>query len=67
MDPARASEAVTWWKRAAESGHCAAQRHLAEAYRTGNGIAPDPALAELYLRTAALGGDAEAQRAVKGP
>jgi TPR repeat protein len=61
-DPARAREAVNWWTRAANAGHCTAQRHLAQAYRTGAGVTPDPGLADLFTRMAALGGDAEAQR-----
>ncbi len=47
---------VQLYQRAAQSGHAGAQYRLAEAYRTGEGIAKDPVKADqLYRKTAETG------------
>ncbi len=59
--PVRTSEAVTWWRKAAELGHLEAQSDLAESYDIGRGVRRDLRQSALWWRRAAHGGSARAQ------
>ena len=50
------SEAVYWWKRAADKGHADAMRNLAASYAHGLGIEKDDALAKEWKRKAEQSG-----------
>ncbi len=54
-----ASEAVSWLRRAAESGHTGAMVQLGKLYRTGLGVLQNFDLTLTWLRKAAESGDAE--------
>ena len=47
-----AAEQVRWLKLAAEGGQHEAAQQLAEAYREGQGVAPNPAVADAWLKRA---------------
>ena len=56
-----ATEAVKWWRKAAEQGHEGAQIRLALMFRNGWGVSKDAAEAVKWYRKAAEQGDADAQ------
>ncbi|WP_306131404.1 tetratricopeptide repeat protein [Roseivivax marinus] len=58
--PESASEAVTWFRSAAEAGNPLGARGLGTAYLTGTGVAANPDAAEEWLTRAAEAGDAGA-------
>lgn len=69
LDQARAlvrdgkpAEAVAIWTELAEAGNPRAQTNLGASYATGQGIAPDPDAARLWLGRGAEGGDPLGQR-----
>jgi TPR repeat protein len=55
------STGVSWMRKAAAAGYPPAQSKLADDYRTGHGIAANPALAVSFDTLAAAAGVAEAQ------
>ncbi len=55
------AEAVQWYRKAAEQGHCAAQFHLAQMHAQGKGGVRDETAALLWLRRAAEAGHGGAQ------
>lgn len=58
------SEAVKFWRQAAEQGDAKAQNSLGEAYYEGQGVPQDYAEAARWFRMAAEQGNAEAQRSL---
>ena len=60
-DPGAAAQ---WYRWAAEQGHPASARALAERYARGHGVPRDPAEAMRWYRAAAEAGDVEAVRMV---
>jgi TPR repeat protein len=56
-----ASEALRWWRKAAEQGNALAQYNLAGMYFKGDGVAKDSTEAAKWVRKAAEQGIAEAQ------
>lgn len=54
-------QALQWYRKAAEQGHCAAQFHLGQMQAQGKGGARDEAAALLWLRRAAEAGHGGAQ------
>jgi TPR repeat protein len=56
---------VAWWRKAATQGHAASQFALAEAYRSGKGIAQDDQEALYWYRQAAGQGNVPAQEALR--
>ncbi|CAE8713111.1 unnamed protein product [Polarella glacialis] len=59
--PPRPTDATTWYRRAAEQGHAAAQLRLGAACHDGVGQAADPAEAVKWYQKAAGRGSASAQ------
>lgn len=55
------TQAMHWYLKAAEQGHCAAQFHLAQMHAQGKGGLRDEAAALLWLRRAAEAGHGGAQ------
>ena len=55
------AQAVQWYGKAAEQGHCAAQFHLALMYAQGKGVVRDEAAALMWLGRAAEAGHGGAQ------
>jgi len=55
------AKALVLFRKAAEKGNGSSQRHLAIAYEKGQGVAPDPVLAQTWYLKAANRGDALAQ------
>jgi uncharacterized protein len=55
------TEALKWWRKAAEKGNMAAQSQLGEAFSKGLGVRPDYAEALKWYRMAAAQGDSVAQ------
>ena len=55
------TEALAWYKKAAEQGSLDAATNIALMYDDGIGIPKDPAQAMIWFRQAAEGGDATAQ------
>ena len=56
------TEAVRWWRKAADVGNADAQTILGDAYFNGQGVEQDWAEAAKWYRKAADSGNAEAQR-----
>jgi len=52
---------VSWYRRAAEAGHAAAQFNLGVCYANGDGVAKDAEQAVLWYRRAAEAGHTDAQ------
>lgn len=61
FDQGQYADALAEWTPLAESGDATAQSLLGMMYRTGEGVAPDPATAAAWYRRAALQGHAYAQ------
>lgn len=59
--PRDLTEAVKWWRKAADQGHLKAQASLGWAYYKGEGVPKDYAEAVKWYRKAAEKGDANAQ------
>src|SRR5437868_2511645 len=59
------AEAIPVLKREVAAGKVSARYPLGLAYRDGNGVARDPAKAEILLTGAAIGGDPRAVAAVR--
>ena len=57
----RPDAATEMFRQAAELDHAAAAYDLGEAYNRGRGVAPDPALAAVWLNRAAARGEPRAQ------
>ena len=55
------TEAVKWYRKAAEQGYASAQCNLGDCYKQGNGVTKDYAEAVKWFRKAAEQGDAVAQ------
>ena len=55
------TEAVKWYRKAAEQGHIQAQLRLGLIYERGEGVAQDPIEAVKWYRKAAAQGDAHTQ------
>ena len=55
------AQAMQWYRKAAEQGHCEAQFQLAQMHAQGKGGVRDEPAALLWLRRAAEGGHAGAQ------
>ena len=55
------TEAVKWWRKAAEQGYTKAQYNLGIAYANGEGVPEDRSEAVKWVRKAAEQGDANAQ------
>jgi len=55
------TEAVVWWRKAAEQGNALAQAHLGVAYDFGHGVQQDHTQAALWFRKAAEQGNSHAQ------
>jgi TPR repeat protein len=55
------AEAVEWYRKAAEQGHCVAQNNLGVCYHGGTGVDKDEAEAVEWYRKAAEQGHSEAQ------
>jgi hypothetical protein len=58
------TEAVRWYRIAAEQGHAIAQNNLGMCYSYGNGVTQDYTKAVRWFRLAAEQGDADAQELV---
>jgi TPR repeat protein len=58
-DPALA---VEWFRKAADQGHALAQAKLGIAYLLGEGVAPDPVEAWMWLDLSRSSGNEEAQK-----
>jgi TPR repeat protein len=58
------SEAVRWYRKAADQGYATAQYVLGSMYRNGQGVPRDNAEAVGWFQKAANQGDATAQRAL---
>ena len=58
------TEAVRWYRRAAEQGDVLAQYNLGWMYENGRGVGRDRVEAVRWYRLAAEQGDADAQRAL---
>jgi len=56
-----AEQAVSWYRRAAESGHTGAQLNLGVCYVNGDGVAKDAVQAVSWYQRAAESGDTDAQ------
>ncbi len=59
--PKSFSEAVKWWRKAADHGFAAAQSDLGRCYSTGDGVAKDMVEAVKWFRKAAEQGFAKSQ------
>ena len=55
------TEAIGWYHMAADQNHYLAQFNLSQMYALGHGIPKSDAMARMWLRRAADGGDAGAQ------
>jgi len=55
-------EASTWYRKAADQGHAAAQFNLGLLYANGRGVDQDLVQAHMWLNLAAAGSEAAAQR-----
>ena len=55
------TDALTWYRRAAEHGNAPAQRAIADFYKKGRAVATDAAEAARWYRRAADGDDLRAQ------
>ena len=55
------AQALQWYRKAADQGHCAAQFHLAQMHARGKGSVRDEAAAMMWLRRAAEAGHGGAQ------
>src|SRR5262249_31928234 len=58
------SQALSWYRKAADQGYGPAQRALGVMYAHGQGVPQDDAQALSWYRKAAEGGDSDAQRVV---
>ncbi len=56
---------MTWYRKAAEQGHAAAQNNLGECYAEGVGVEKDPAQAVVWYRKAAEQGFEPAKEALR--
>jgi len=59
--PKDASQAVTWYRKAAEQGYASAQFSLGFMYANGEGVPKNASQAVTWYRKAAEQGDAKAQ------
>ena len=59
------SEAVKWFRKAAEQGDASAQEGLGDCYRNGLGVPRDLSEAVKWYRKAARQGDEDAQTVLK--
>lgn len=64
QSPHDAHESFTWFQKAANQDHPMASYFLAMCFESGNGTAPNPALAFEWYRRAAQGGNAAAMNAL---
>ena len=58
------SEAVKWYRKAADQGHAKAQYNLGWCYANGEGVAKNISEAVKWYRKAAEQGDENAQKAL---
>lgn len=58
-------QAVYWYRRAAEQGHCEAQYNLGACYENGDGVPQDYQQAVYWYRKAAEQGDTDAKQKLR--
>jgi TPR repeat protein len=59
------TQALFWYRKAAEAGDASAMTNLARMYETGSGVSQDKTQALFWYRAAAEAGDASAFEALK--
>lgn len=65
FDKKNYTEAVKWYRKAAEQGHAAAQNNLANCYKNGQGVTKDMIKAIEWYKKAAAQGDESAKENLK--